>query len=168
MRVGDLVEWQNQRWLVRSTDREMRMARMVDVRDTVVDIPDDLPVSECHVLDHPSETWPFITLAARPKMGRLDHLERPSLRGDPGILQAFYDWVVSDSLQVGGAVFLNPAIGLRIGDVLVAVYEKGRARVSVTAEFGTARQRQANAAPKDIQKRSAYDRLLKGDFDDDE
>src|SRR5271155_5346232 len=137
MRLGDLIEWGGQRWIVRRVERSTRTAIIHD-GDRGDVIPDDLDKrkpEECAVIANPGEDWPFATIAQRPKFGRLLQVLRPQLQGEPIELLRFRDWAIPEPTQAGGALFFNPLLGLGLGDMLLAVYERGRGRVQIPREF---------------------------------
>jgi len=81
------------------------------------------------------------------------------------------EWVPSDILRSGGSIFVNPALRLRTGEVLSAVYADGSlGRVNVKTTFGTVQHRVARQQQQEIEPRSIYERLMGGgdnDFEDD-
>jgi hypothetical protein len=173
MRLGDVVEWGGHRWIVRRIERHTRTAILNSGELTNETVPDDLDKTKptlCQVISNPPQDWPFVAITQRPKFGRLLRITRPSLAGTTAELVAFHDWVVADPIQPGGAIFLNPSLNLRHGDQLLAVYERGNARIQIPREFLSTSQRVARAtAPEEEAPRiSVYDRLRRNDFADDE
>lgn len=172
MKAGDLIEAEGRRWLVRNLDRSTRSAILLSPTGEAASVADDLEKSEpekCKVLCNPATQWPFVMVQVKPTFGQLRQIVLPKPNGDEHVLVAFEHWVKPDMLQVGGAVFLNPDLRLGLGDMLVAVYERGRARVPIPRNFGTAKQRQARlvtAAPPQVP--SLYERLGAGGAIDDD
>jgi hypothetical protein len=173
MRMGDLIEWSGKRWLVRKLERETKTAIIVDA-DRVSDvIPNDLEKAkpeECKVICNPSDQWPYVAVAQKPKSGALRVIARPDMTSTTAtVLRLFYDWVMADTSQPGGAIFFNPDLGLRHGDVLLATYQKGALRITIPREFLSTQERIARAtSPREVPRRSFYDRLKQNVYDDDE
>lgn len=172
MKAGDLVEVEGKRWLVRNLDRSTRSAILLSPTGEAAAVPDNLENSEpekCKVICNPATQWPFVMVQVKPTFGQLREIVLPKPSGDEQQLIPFEHWVKPDMLQVGGAVFLNPDLRLGLGDMLVAVYERGRTRVPIPRNFGTAKQRQARSASTLPQVPNLYERLNAGGaIDDDE
>lgn len=144
-----------------------------DGSDTIPDNLDKIKPNACQIIANPPNDWPNATLAQRPKFGRLVGISRPSLDGATNELRRFYDWVVANPLQPGGSVFFNPFLGLRHGDQLLAVYERGKSRIEIPRDFLSTAQKIARASAPEAEPRriSVYDRLRHNTFadtDDDE
>jgi len=116
MNVGDLIEWQGKRWLVRKIDQSTETAFVVanDGQDTVVDSDADKR-GECRVVCNPPRDWPFVVLTRR---GRVLDVSRATPRGAVPLIR-FVDWVKADDLQLGGSVFINPDLRLMYPDRLI-------------------------------------------------
>ena len=171
MRLGDLVEWGGQRWIVRRVERDTRICILHDGKN-VETIPDDLDKLKpgiCQVIANPPNDWPNVSLTSRPKFGRIVNVQQPTLGGTHN-LEPLHDWMVADPLQPGGAIFFNPILRLKYGDQLLAIYERGRARIEIPREFLSTAQRIAKAqAPEpEPRKISVYDRLRRNEFADDD
>lgn len=122
----------------------------------------------CRVLGNPLTDWPFVVAKPKRSLGRLVSVSRTT-RAQEVLLQPLIDWVVQDTRQIGGTIFLSPALRLRVGEVLVAAYEKGRMNIDIPRNFGTTQERVARATPPpDLGPRTSYDRLLESDFDDED
>jgi hypothetical protein len=82
------------------------------------------------------------------------------------------DWVPSDFLRPTGAIFFNPKLRLRHGEILAAVHQDGtRSRITITKSFGTIRLRKIRAKEPFKAKGplSSLDRLLGSNLlDEDE
>jgi hypothetical protein len=173
VRLGDLIEWSGHRWVVRLIERPTRTAIVHDGERASETIPDDLDKTkpdECQVIANPANEWPFVSLAQRPKFGRLVKVSRPTLQGTVADLVRFQDWVVADATQPGSAIFFNPMLALRTGDLLLATYERGTARVQIPRDFLSTAEKMARAAapPPEPPRLSVYDRLRRNDFADDD
>jgi hypothetical protein len=172
VRLGDLIEWGGQRWIVRRMERATRTAIICDIGQRSEVLPDNLDTTkpgECQIIANPSDDWPFVTLAQRPKYGKLLRIARPDLGGAATDLVALQDWVMTEPTQPGGALFFNPMLNLRTGDMLLAIYERGRGRVQIPREFlSTAgKKARAEAPPDEAPRLSVYDRLKRNDYEDD-
>lgn len=173
MRLGDLIDWAGHRWIVRRIERATRTAIVHDGEQTSETIPDDLDKTkpeECQVVANPANDWPFVSLAQRPKFGRLLKVSRPSLQGTVTDLAPYREWVVADPAQPGSAIFFSPLLNLQTGDLLLATYERGSARVQIPREFLSTAEKMARAAapPPEAPKLSVYDRLRRNDYADDD
>ena len=176
MRLGDLIFYGGRRWIVRRIERPTRTAILHDGDRTSETIPDDLDktqADQCQVIANPADDWPVVTMTARPKFGRLKKIGRPALQGPVTELVLFQDWVVADPTQTGAAIFFNPMLNLRHGDLLLATYERGTARVQIPREFLSTAEKMARAAAPapEPPRLSVYDRLRRNEFannDDDE
>jgi len=175
LKVGDLVIWSGARWLVKSIERQTKSAVLSPPDNHPTQRPEvvamNLDVTSpkaCVVVGNPLTDWPFVVAKPKRTLGRLVSVLRPT-RDREVLLQPLIDWVIQDTRQIGGSIFLNPALRLRIGEVLVAVYEKGRMNIDIHRNFGTTRERVARATPPpDLGPRTSYDRLLESDFDDED
>lgn len=182
MRLGDLVDWGGRRWIVRRHERGTRTVILHDGDQTEV-LPDDLDKTkseECQVIANPPNDWPFVAIMQRPKFGRLLNVARPEMvrpnssvshaQGQVTNLIHLQDWVVADPTQPGGALFFNPLLNLQLGDLLLGIYERGRARIQIPREFLSTREKIARVtAPSPEPPRiSVYDRLRRNEFADDD
>jgi hypothetical protein len=166
MKLGDLISWRGQRWVVRSVDRRARLASILgeDLRTDTVPYNLDQRTSEaCQVICNPSEQWPFIAVGVKNNRGRLIRIDRAVPVPTP--LRMWHDWLPSDPLRMGGGpVFFNPELRLGFSESLLATFETGLPGKIVTPPgFGTVRQRQSRAAVKPKEKKTAFDRLLDED-----
>lgn len=171
MRLGDLIEWGGRRWIVRRVERQTRTAIVHDGGQDVETIADDLDESkpeECRIIANPSETWPFVAIPQRTKLGNLLSVSRPLVNGAVIPLVRFQDWLIADPMQPGGAVFFNPALGLRLGDVLVATYQRGGGRIQIPRDFLSAAQVKERSEKADVPQLNVYDRLRYNPYEDDD
>jgi hypothetical protein len=169
MKVGDIVLYNEARWKVISHSTSFRTCQLADFVGTKLEVPDDLETGEnprLHVLYNPAEQWPFVVCSAS-RGGPL----RGVTRGGVG-LSPMEDWIPSDFLRPNGAIFFNPKLRLRVGEILTAVHLEGlRTRLTVTKTFGTITRRKGRARePARVQgPLSSLDRLLgPGILDEDE
>lgn len=169
MKVGDIVLYNEARWKVLSLSTSFRTCALADFAGTKLEVPDDLETGEkplLRVLYNPPEQWPFVVCSAM-RGGPV----RGITRGAVG-LSPMEDWVPSDFLRPNGAIFFNPRLRLRVGEILTAVHQDGlRSRLTVTKSFGTIQRRQARALePAKVRgPLSATDRLLNSSIlDEDE
>lgn len=160
MKVGDIVLYNETRWKVLSHSVSFRTCQLASLAGTKSEVPDDLETGEdppLRVLSNPAEQWPFVICSAT-RGGPVKGVTR----GDVG-LSPMEDWVPSDFVRPSGAIFFNPRLRLRVGEILTAVHAEGlRTRLTVTKTFGTLARRQVRAKePVRVQgPRSSIDRLL--------
>lgn len=170
MKVGDIVLYQESRWKVSSHSRSFRTCQLVAFDGRKVEVPDDLdltPEPELKVLFNPPEQWPF---TASPVHSFSSGPIVDIVRG-PASLLPLVDWVPSDFLRPGGSIFFNPALKLRLGEILVSVHRDGtRNRITITRTFGTIRSRRhrVNNPPKVKGPKTNLDRLLESDILDED
>lgn len=173
MRLGDLVRYLDQHWLVSRYDpKRTRSATLLAASGSTLEVPfDHDALGGLVVVANPSRDWPFITVP--PRNGYV--VDTISFQGQP--LEPFTQWVASDPTRPGGPVFLAPDPRLRYGEALLIQYVpvqrtgtgSRRAvilRVDITKDFGTVRQRVARveaARPKVEEKKNAFTRLLADD-----
>lgn len=167
MKVGDLVVLPSGVvGIVRKLDTQVRTAFVqTDATARMEEVADDLDETEapkCRVICNPSISWPFLRVPDRPRLG---HFVRPMLPRTSGVreLKLFHEWVATG---VGSTVsiFLDPVLGVKYGDMLLAVYEKGTGRIMVPPTFGTVASKMARTQVKEERKPvTAYDRLMEDD-----
>ena len=169
MKLGDLVEYNNERWRVTSHQSDWRICELTNWARTKTEVPDDAdtPTEEDDppsvvVVCSPAQDWPFATAKLRSEAtGPITQILRAGVQ-----LVPFYDWVPGGLYRPGGPVFFNPSLRLRVGEVLVAVHQNGtRGRIGLSQAFGTIARRKARAeAPHRPQgPRSRFDRMLGAD-----
>jgi hypothetical protein len=166
MKIGDVVLYENRRWKIVSHNRDFRTSVIADFDGNKIEVPDDLDQGELlSVLFNPSESWPFTSVPVKAKAGPLRRVTRGDLA-----LRPMADWIPSDFLRPGGAIFFNPVLRLRTGEILVATHQDGTlSRITITKGFGTVRRKVARAEKKNApkpQQMSVYDRLMAGDIFD--
>jgi len=175
MKVGDLVEWQERRWLAVVQDRQARLTTLLGEDGTRVGVPSRLDQGVnrvCRVIDNPSENWPTILHKTKRRLGKLLAVQRSERLGAAvNNLRPFYDWILSDpEREGGGPIFFSPALGLNSGEVLLALFEKGTDKIVIPVSFGTTRERASRANEAAKEPLTIYDRLLDDDHfgnDDD-
>ncbi len=168
MKVGDLLRYKDQHWIVRLCDpRRTHKATLLAASGQTEDVAFDADTTgEAVVLGNPAASWPFVSLRIHPKFGKLGRIVRHV--GPVGApveedLVLYVDWVPSDPVRNGGPVFLSPALGFKGGMTLVAIYERGRARILIPVNFNTVNRRIALATPAPRIARTAYNQLLDED-----
>lgn len=174
MKLGDVVFYEGERWKVTKHHREYRVCELTQWSLEKAEVPDDLDTNPeegrplASVLFNPTTDWPFVTVKIRSEgSGPVRLVQRASEQ-----LAPFYDWVPGDLYRPGGAIFLNPDLRLRTGEVLVAGHRNGsRSRIELGPTFGTIARRKARAAspPRRPGPKNRYDRILGTDpFGDDD
>lgn len=173
MKAGDLIEWENARWLVHKVERATKSVIIISSLGQRDFIPQDLDETEpanCKIVCNPATDWPFVTLNPSHKFGKLLTVKHPGTgpTGE-GLLIPFCDWIRIDPFQSGGPLFLNPELRLGFGHTLLFVFEHGQISFRIPKGFGTSAQRVARAATdEEPSPRTSFDRLLDDEtFDDD-
>lgn len=167
MKLGDLVAYEDQFWVVARFDpKRTRTATLCRADGHALEIPHDQTL---RVIANPSSEWPYVAAPIKPRLGPVVKLSRPA-RTSSVELVLYQDWLPSEPTRAGGSIFLNPNLRLQIGDYLLATHANGQASsVVIPGGFGTVRQRQARMVSKPKpEQRTAYTRLLDDDsFEDD-
>ena len=162
MKIGDIVLYKNEHWMVRRCDpRRTKTATLVATTGRTMVVPYE--TDAVLVLSNPSLEWPFVTIKERPNFGPLQSIVRlvgSVLAPVEQALTMYLDWVPSDPIRCGGPVFFSPKLGLRPGDMLLAICAKGRMRIIIPGNFQTVAKRVEQATPKPKQEMTAYDHLL--------
>ena len=136
--------------------------------ETIADDLDEREPEVCQVIANPPETWPFVVVPQRTKLGRLLTVSRPFVNGPVLPLARFHDWLIADPMQPGGAVFFNPALGLRLGDILVASYQHGSGRIRIPRDFLSAAQvKERSEREEEAPQLNVYDRLRYNPYEED-
>jgi len=167
MKIGDVVLYQSQYWKLVTCNSEYRTCMAMDFDGNKVEIPDDYDESgQLVVMYNPSASWPFTSVPDKLKAGPLRRVTRGTT-----LLRPMVDWMPSDFLRSGGAIFFNPALRLSTGEILVATHQSGAlSRITITKGFGTVRRKVARAEKKSAPPKtplSVYDRLMAGDIFED-
>ena len=138
MDVGDLLEWEGEFWVVRKVEPDLRTV-MVEDQDAACQWLDFDALTKFTRLCNPARDWPAVTLPSG-RHGRLWAVMRADL-ADPHLLARFRDWFRFDEFQMGGALYLNPALGLGFRDRLTVTYADGVcASVDIPRVFKPTRQ----------------------------
>jgi hypothetical protein len=171
--VGDLVNYEGQRWFVLSYDRVAKVVVLLNQLGEQVELPSDFEVTNSiflQVVVNPSKKWQLLTAKVKSNAGPFVRLVIPGLPGRSEIvLGPWIDWIPSDPLRDGGSFFVNPERKLRPGVLLLATHRDGSVvRVMVPQTIGTVAKRKAakvaaNPPPKPYTR---YSRILKS-FEDD-
>lgn len=154
MEIGDLVLYQDQRWMVVSFEREARLMTIVNLSGEKRELPreyDRTHKSQLQVIVNPSKDWPMLTAKVKsPKAGVFIQVVDPAPMGKPlRVLEPWVDWVPSDVGRCGGSFFVNPELKLLPGTLLLATHKNGSVvRVMVPKTMGTVSQRKAQAQVK--------------------
>lgn len=139
MNLGALVQYGGHRWRVYKVDRHVKTVTLIRWGGALEEIADDDPGAT--VVADPSE-WPVVTARVRPNAGPLVNLSLT--RGARmRALEPLVEWVPSDMARAGGSIFISPELKLRIGEVLIAEYQKSAAntRIVITKRYGTMAER---------------------------
>jgi hypothetical protein len=160
MEPGDVVSYDGERWKVLSRDREFRICVLSNWEGRQVEVADDLDKRSGSglALIHQPSAWPFVAVKGTVKGGRILNVYRGGR-----LLRPLEDWVPTSIFGTGGSLFFNPALGLRLGEVLTVERERGSvSRISITRSFGTAghKKRRAEKPWKPRQRATAIDRLM--------
>lgn len=172
--VGDLVDYEGQRWFVLSYDRVAKVVSLLNQQGGSVELPHDFDVTNpifLQVVVNPSKKWQLLTAPVKSNAGPFVKLVIPGLPGREEIfLIPWTDWIPSDPLRDGGSFFVNPKRKLRPGVLLLATHRNGAfVRVVVPQTIGTVAKRKAAkaaAVPKP-EPYTRYSRILKGFEDND-
>lgn len=169
MKRGDLVSFQGRHWLVTMHDpRRLRIAQLLAPDGTALEVAHDLDKTDptFQVLSNPSTDWPFVSVAEKPRWGPIRQVSRIVNRQLVPLIPVT-DWVLAEPLRCGGSLFLNPALGLKTGDILQVQFDKPgyASNVSISPTFGTVARRKAMAETPKVKKGPAtsYDRLISED-----
>jgi hypothetical protein len=156
VKLGDIVKREGAYWLVTRFDpKRTRTADLRSASGTVLTIPHNGVVE---VIANPSQDWPYVAAPLKPRLGPILSLARPPTMSP---LALYRDWMPSEPSRAGGSIFLNPKLGLRHGDTLVAIHGSGgNSRIDIPATFGTVKQNKARVAAKPKPERNAFTRIL--------
>jgi len=165
LRLGDLVEYQKDRWYVTKRNHGVRTVILRKFDLTGIEIADNDP--DCKVIANPPRQWPFISAPRHPKAGLIERITISRKEG-PKLLVPMHAWVPSEALHNGGVIYFHPNLKLRPGEVLVARHRtQTLTRLNVTQTFGNVQRRLALDAAKrePPAPQTRYDYLL---IDDEE
>jgi hypothetical protein len=122
MDVGDLLERQGLFWVVRKVEPPLRTA-LVEDQDAQVQHLSFEALDLYKRLCNPTRDWPSVTLP-QGRHGRLTAISIAFWGGNRQLIR-FKDWVRIDEFQIGGALYLNPGLGLGFRDRLLVTYADG-------------------------------------------
>ena len=129
MEVGDLVDYEGQRWFVLSYDRVAKVVALFSQLSERIELPRDFDITNPNFLQvvvNPSQKWQLLTAPIKSSAGPFVKLVVPGLPGRPEIFLApWIDWIPSDPLRDGGSFFVNPERKLRPGVLLLATHRNG-------------------------------------------
>lgn len=161
MEIGDIISLDGEHWQAESQRDRLFVLRSWDNRTIEVHPRDE----KAKLVAHPNR-WPFLTAPIRTSEGPMTKITIVRER-KVWLLEPLVDWVPSSRLRAGGAFFLNPALKLKRGEILIVHYKSERmSRVTVTPTFGTSAQRRARATVKPVKILSVHDRIANDLFDD--
>lgn len=174
MRVGDLFDRDGVRWYAAHQDLDrclMTLYSTVNVERVVADDADAKDPSLVLVA-HPPTEWCLI--AGPRKRVVAGPYVLVVVPGFPGrapdrVLEPLRDWVQSEPHRTGGSLFINPAVQLRYGDVLLATHRGGAAvRLTISKHYGTIAQRiEATKPPISAPLVNRFNRVLGGEDEDE-
>jgi hypothetical protein len=151
MELGDLVQYQEQRWLVVRFERETRLMTLQNWVGSNVELPrefDQTNPEGLQVVANPMSKWPMLISQVKSvSAGPFVRIYDPRPNGErERDLEPMVDWVPSDLGRSGGSFFVNPKARLLPGDLLLGTHKNGSVvRILVPKTFGTVTQRQAMA-----------------------
>lgn len=164
MKLGDLVQYQDQPWVVRRCVPPT--AILLDAGGHNIEIPCEDPA--CQVIANPSTEWPFLIVRDNPRGGVLKGLTRVVSVRSRVTLERFHEWVPSDPARSGGSIFINPTVRLFPAEVLLVHWSNGPdTSVKVPVHFATVTQRVARQQLKRPPEVTVFDHLLVDRFDED-
>ena len=169
MKLWDLVEHQKRFWVVAHLDANTQTATLRDPQGRTMEVPTGLDGSAgCRVIANPPEDWPFVMVRDNPKGKTIQQVYRV-VRHNRVPLTMFVDWCPSDPARPGGALFLNPALGLLPAETVLIGWAAGAATsLQVPLDFLTVAERVASQTKKVPLELTGFDRLLEDRFGDDE
>lgn len=170
MQLGDLVSWERQHWMAVMLDRATRTMTLLSESGTRIGVAANLDRSNrsgCVVIANPAKEWPCILHGQKRRLGRLVAIQRAQRLGAAvNNLRAFHDYVLTEpDREGGGPMFFNPALGMEVGETLLALFERGTSKIVVPTSFSTLEARAAKAMAKPKELPTVYDRLM--DDEDD-
>ena len=140
----------------------------------IVRVADNLDLTDpgCVVRCNPYRSWPFVLLP-HARHGRVTGAALPDKNGDLHWLTLFEHYLVGEPIRTGGALHLNPILGLRYPSRVFIRFERGQTSVIIPRRFtpvarkGTDAQfrRLKNQGPRRL---TVYDHLLGDTLGEDE
>lgn len=155
--IGDIVAYQGGRWRIHRVDSGVRTLVLLAWDGEKIEVPNDSP--DLKHLITPS-TWPFVATPTKVSRGPVKKLTLTRKKASL-VLVPYEHWVPSDNLRAGGPLFLNPALRLRVGEILVATHSsKKLSRIPITKTFGSISKRERQAKLPQVQQTPTFfDRL---------
>jgi hypothetical protein len=176
MKIGDLVLFSDDKWLVRNYDKMTRTVVLCNQTGDKRELPVDMDVhtpDQIQVLCNPGLQWHVLAVKVKPNAGPFIRAEAPakvpgaSLTFRPRPLANWEDWIPSDPFREGGSVFINPSFGLRTGDLVLFTHRNGsQSRMIVPGNFGTVASARTAKIPIKKPEVNRFTHIL--DDDDDE
>lgn len=161
MKVGDVVEYQKVLYRVLRANRLVHAMVLAPWGSDNIEVADNDP--EVKELHNPADKWPVAIVMLKHRAGPMREVMR---RGKA--LTPLLEWMPGDPFRPGGAIFLNPDLHLKRGEVLTVRHQDGTtSRVSISAGFGTVAQKRKGILKKPKLKPNAFDRIWAGEDDDD-
>ena len=164
MESGDVIELEGKRLMLGRRNRELRVFQTFTsdgVRSEVADDYDKTNPEICKIVCNPSKDWPYVS--PKQKNIKILTLALPMRQGLK--LECMIDWIPGNPGREAGTIYLNPALRLGFGDILLIYYEGGHVmRVTIPKAYGTIRQRADRLAEKPKEEKAACARIL---LDDD-
>jgi hypothetical protein len=144
MNVGDLAIYEGDRWITIRVNSETRMALLINQAGRRVEVPDtieeDTP-DALEVVANPAANWPLVAFPTKRGTGPILSISMPGPVQSTD-LATWADWVPADPVREGGALYFNPELRLRPGEVLLATFKNGsKGRITIPRSFGTVQQR---------------------------
>ena len=158
-----MVAYLGQHWMVHRYDpKRTRTATLVSAEGASTEVACKAANHDCLVLCNPSVDWPFLVIPERHALGPIKGFQL--LReGKANPLTVFQDWVASDPLHPGGAIFFAPTLNLQYGETLLVERERGNRALRIPANFTTVQAKIQRAQKPVKTERTMYDRLLEDD-----
>ncbi len=164
MKLGDLVDYEGQRWVVHRERPDGATVVLLNARGQAREVPGGL--ADCVVVANPTTEWPCLTVRDNPRGMFLVEVTRATTGAR---LVPYVDWILSDPTRAGGMMFVRPDLGVQSAEVLLLRWRQGKASsVRVPVPFATVGQRVARVEGKKPKQVTGYDRLLVDRFDSDD
>lgn len=174
MEIGDIVEYENARWLAVGAQRLVKTIVLERTDGRRVEVPDTLDKDDpkaLRVVAQPKTKWALLTAPTRSGAGPFVKILLPPMVGQRKTmeLELLIDWAPSDTGREGGPFFVRPGTGILPGMILLAHHRSGAVvRVQVPKTFGTVSHKTALKAAKTQPKKADRDRFNRILRDDDD
>lgn len=154
MKIGSIVELDGQYWKTVGHSRLMKTVHLANF-DSKLEVPEE----DLKVIAVPSESWPF----AQPRVTTNEKSPIVRILRGSTELSPFTEWVPTD-FQRQGAIYFNPSLKLRKGEVLTATcLNKTSVRIVIGPTFGTIAKKVAKAVAKNedsVKTKDSWDDLI--------